>query len=129
MQPRTAVSTILPRYVEIAVNLSDPMFRGVYHEKKKHTDDLEQVLTRASNAGVDAQIITAGSLNEVHDVLQLADTKRGLFATAGCHPTRSTELEAYGASAYMNALKDLILVNPCIVAVGECGLDLSLIHI
>lgn len=122
------MSTILPRYVEIAVNLGDPMFRGVYHEKKKHTDDLDQVLTRASNAGVDAQIITAGSLAEVHDVLRLADTKRGLFATAGCHPTRSTELESYGAPAYMNALKDVILANPCIVAVGECGLDYDRLH-
>ena len=122
------MSAVLPRYVEIAGNLSDPMFRGVYHEKKKHAEDLEQVLKRAKNAGVEAQIITAGSLAEVHEVLQLADTKRGLYATAGCHPTRSTELEVYGATAYMNALKDLILANPSIVAVGECGLDYDRLH-
>lgn len=31
-----ATSKNIPQYVEIAVNLGDPMFRGVYHDKKKH---------------------------------------------------------------------------------------------
>lgn len=26
----------IPRYIEIAVNLGDPMFQGEYHGKKKH---------------------------------------------------------------------------------------------
>lgn len=32
----TGTTHVLPRYVEIAVNLEDPMFRGVYHDKTKH---------------------------------------------------------------------------------------------
>jgi TatD DNase family protein len=52
----------------------------------------------------------------------------GLFATAGCHPTRSTEFDKYhgGPEAYLDALDKLIEENMKgngrVVAVGECGL-------
>lgn len=127
-----ATSKSMPRYVEIAVNLGDPMFRGVYHDKTKHPgtisvliqDDLQHVLERAKNAGVDAQIITAGSLAELPEVLELANINKHLYATAGCHPTRSSEMEAYdgGGSVYIAMLKSQIEKNAKIVAVGECGL-------
>jgi len=51
-----------------------------------------------------------------------------LFATAGCHPTRSKEFETFkgGPDAYLKALDDLIAQNKQgkgrVVAVGECGL-------
>lgn len=115
----------LPAYVEIAVNLGDPMFRGVYHEKQKHQDDLENVLQRATDAGVQAQILTAGALSETREVLAVAASRPGLYATAGCHPTRSTELvqHADGAAAYIDMLRKLVDANPGrIVAIGECGL-------
>lgn len=84
------------------------------------------MLERAKNAGVNAQIVTAGSLAEASEVLEFVDIKRHLYATAGCHPTRSKEMEAYagGASAYIAALKSLIDNNSSIVAVGECGLGM-----
>ncbi|KAL4402118.1 3'-5'-DNA exonuclease [Malassezia pachydermatis] len=119
-----------PRYVEIAVNLGDPMFRGIYHGKEKHPDDIEHVLQRAEQAGVEAQVITAGSLAEVPDVLSLTERKPYLFATAGCHPTRSSEMEAYegGAAAYVAQLHHYIQTQPKIVAVGELGLDYDRLH-
>ncbi|WFC96172.1 hypothetical protein MBRA1_002828 [Malassezia brasiliensis] len=120
----------VPAYVEIAVNLGDPMFRGVYHDKEKHPDDLAQVLDRAERAGVRAQIITAGSLAETDEVLHLAQLRPNLYATAGCHPTRSTELTMHkgGPSAYIAALQTLVDAHRLgtndgrIVAIGECGL-------
>lgn len=36
----TSMTPRLPRYVEIAVNLADPMFAGIYHGKKKHEGTL-----------------------------------------------------------------------------------------
>ena len=58
----------------------------------------------------------------------------GLYATVGCHPTRSTEFEKHpeGAEAYLRALDALILANRTgrgrVVAVGECGLDYDRTH-
>lgn len=120
----------VPAYVEIAVNLGDPMFRGMYHDKEKHPDDLAHVLDRAERAGVRAQIITAGSLAETNEVLRLTQLRPNLYATAGCHPTRSTEMTSYegGTSAYMAALQALVDAHRPgtndgrIVAIGECGL-------
>ena len=40
------------------VNLTDPMFRGIYRGKAKHEDDLMMVLNRAWDAGVTSIIIT-----------------------------------------------------------------------
>lgn len=126
----------VPAYVEIAVNLGDPMFRGMYHDKEKHPDDLAHVLDRAERAGVRAQIITAGSLAETNEVLRLTQLRPNLYATAGCHPTRSTEMTSYegGTSAYMAALQALVDAHRPgtndgrIVAIGECGLDYDRLH-
>lgn len=102
--------------------------KNIKVREKADTDDLENVLQRATDAGVEAQIITAGSLSETHDVLELAKSRAGLYGTAGCHPTRSTELDTYkgGPSAYMAALKSLVDAHHGkegrIVAIGECGL-------
>jgi Tat protein secretion system quality control protein TatD with DNase activity len=54
----------------------------------------------------------------------------GMFATVGCHPTRSKEFETHkdGPAAYLSALEALIQTNLTgrgrVVALGECGLGL-----
>lgn len=54
------------------------------------------------------------------------------FATVGCHPTRSAEFDKFkgGPQAYLKALDDVIAQNRegpgRVVAVGECGLGISL---
>ena len=54
-----------------------------------------------------------------------------LYATVGCHPTRSAEFDNYGKGpeGYLQALDDIIgshLSGPGrVVAVGECGLGSS----
>jgi len=121
------------RFIDIAVNLTDPTYRGYHHGKKRHDDDLETVLERSRLAGVKSMIITGGSLFESKEALQLAETY-GFYATIGCHPTRSGQFDQFkgGPSAYLDALDKLIETHlrgkGRVVAVGECGLDYDRTH-
>ncbi|KAK0233055.1 hypothetical protein IW262DRAFT_1444003 [Armillaria fumosa] len=118
------------RYI---VNLTDPVFRGFHHGKKKHDDDFEAMLERARAAGVKSMIITGGSLHESREALRLAET-HGLYATVGCHPTRSGQFDKFrgGPEAYLEALDELLEKHKQgkgrVVAVGECGLDYDRTH-
>ncbi|XP_026320799.1 putative deoxyribonuclease TATDN1 [Hyposmocoma kahamanoa] len=99
------------------------MYQGVYHGSKKHEPDLDKVMRRAWDNGMDKMIITGGSLNDSKKAIDLANSDSRLFATAGCHPTRCTEFVA-DPDNYLNALRALIKENhDKVVAIGECGLD------
>ncbi|KAG0036940.1 TatD DNase [Podila clonocystis] len=97
------------------------------------SDDMDQVLLRAKNAGVDRMIVTAGNMDDCHSAWTLVKGNDALYMTVGCHPTRSTEFESHpdGPEAYFNELKAM-LDNPeaksKIVAIGECGLDYDRLH-
>ncbi|KAJ7092559.1 hypothetical protein C8R44DRAFT_835595 [Mycena epipterygia] len=116
------------RFIDIGVNLTDPVFGGTYYGKKRHDNDINAMLERARNAGVKSMIITGTSLSESQEALDLAK-EFGFFCTVGCHPTRSAEFDKFegGADAYLFALDELVANNlegkGRAVAIGECGLD------
>ncbi|KAJ2656868.1 hypothetical protein IWW48_004792 [Coemansia sp. RSA 1200] len=117
--------------IDIGANLTDPVFRGKYRGKQAHDDDLGIVLQRARAAGVERMMVTGGSLHESKEAIDLCRQHQELFATAGCHPTRTSEVDGHpgGADAYFAGLRDLILSNKDkVVAVGECGLDYDRLH-
>lgn len=124
------------KFIDIGVNLIDPVFRGIHRGNRKHEDDLTEVMKRSQAAGVKSMIITGGSLRESRQAVQLAKELEhsSLYATAGCHPTRSEEFEKFksGPHGYLQALDQLISQNLSgkgrIVAVGECGLDYDRTH-
>jgi TatD DNase family protein len=136
--------------VDIGANLTDGMFRGEYHGKKYHREDLARVLTRARDAGVETVLVTAGTLEEAEEAVRLAETHDpraagdmsvaasmtasapALFTTAGVHPTRCDAFEDSGdPEGYFEKLVDFATKNKRgglggggrVVAVGECGLD------
>ncbi len=72
-------------------------------------------------------IITGGSLHESKEALELAHQLE-LYATVGCHPTRSSQFDQFpsGPERYLEELDKLIAAHLTgkgrVVAVGECGL-------
>lgn len=92
---------------DIGVNLTHKSFRA----------DLDRVLARATSAGVTRMVVTGTSLDGSEDALELART-HGLHSTAGVHPHEAKTLDSHRLAQ----LRRLVL-EPEVVAVGECGLD------
>ncbi|KAL4546468.1 hypothetical protein Ndes2526B_g01688 [Nannochloris sp. 'desiccata'] len=135
IQPNTMHQTNILTFIDIGANLLDLMFKGNYNgsDKSHHPPDLDNVLQRSFDAGVQKIIITSGNLEEAKSALALARTHERLFTTLGVHPTRCSEFETYpeGPDGYLAALKEVLADGTRdgkIVAIGECGLDYDRLH-
>ena len=113
------------KLIDIACNLTDPVFRGVYHGHAKHADDFEDVMKRAESKNVSKIIVTGTNLSESEHAVNLAGQHAHLYATVGCHPTRCQEFGSHEdeAEEYLSRLRDLMRSSDKVVAVGELGLD------
>ncbi|TDH68272.1 hypothetical protein CCR75_009151 [Bremia lactucae] len=121
------------KMIDIGANLTDPVFKGLYHGKQKHQSDLTGVLVRAKTFGVEKIIITGGNLSESRKALQLSLENKGkklpgLFSTVGVHPTRCSEFESDGKDPDEYFAELLAVCKQGkewgrVVAIGECGLD------
>uniref|UniRef100_A0A0N4ZTD0 Deoxyribonuclease TATDN1 n=1 Tax=Parastrongyloides trichosuri TaxID=131310 RepID=A0A0N4ZTD0_PARTI len=97
------------KLVDIGCNLGHPSF--------KH--DLEEVLQRANQAGVEKIMITGPNVSGSKEICELSRSKPGLFYfTAGVHPHEAKEFDNNTLSEISKLLKE-----PHCVASGECGLD------
>lgn len=89
-------------------HLQDPAF----------TDDIEDVLQRASGAGVRAITLCGYDMPSNHAALDLASRSPMLFPTVGIHPH-----DARDVTPAMFAELDSLAALPQVVAIGELGLD------
>ncbi|KAM7345574.1 deoxyribonuclease TATDN1 [Cochliomyia hominivorax] len=116
------------KFIDIGANLTDPMFRGLYGGSRKHQDDLELILNRSWQQGLQKMIITVGTLNEADEALTMSAKDDRLHVTMGCHPTRCGEFVP-NPDQYYEGLRTKISSNlNKIVAIGECGLDYDRLH-
>ncbi|KAI1153541.1 TatD family hydrolase [Nemania diffusa] len=82
--------TYKPRYIDIGINLADPIFRGVYHGKERHPDDLQAVVSRAQEVGCRKLLVTGSDFTSSRHALDIAKEYPGIvYTTAGIHPCSS----------------------------------------
>lgn len=62
--------------LQVGINLGDPIFRGVYHGKQAHEDDLGEVIQRAVQIGCTKMMVTGSDLEESRKAIQLAKDHR-----------------------------------------------------
>ena len=91
--------------IDIGANLTHSAFAS----------DLDDVIARARQAGVQTIIVTGTTVEDSHQAEKL-----GLPFTAGVHPHHAKDFDADAIAA----LRDLA-THPRCVAVGECGLDFN----
>ncbi|XP_051912754.1 deoxyribonuclease TATDN1-like [Hippocampus zosterae] len=89
------------RFFDVAANLTDPTFEGIYHGKRKHPADRQQVIDRAQAVGCDKFLVAAGNLPNF--VSAKAMYQPGMYFTI------EAEIKSCPAKQ--------------LVAIGECGLD------
>jgi TatD DNase family protein len=82
-------------------------------------DDPARAVEDARAAGVDTLICVGIDPQSSRRSIELAESFRGVFATAGMHPHDAATFDARAGAEI-----EELLANPLVVAVGECGLDL-----
>ncbi|EEB06125.2 TatD protein, partial [Schizosaccharomyces japonicus yFS275] len=119
---------------DIGFNGTDPVFRGIYHDKQRHEDDFGAIIERAKSQGVERMMLTGDTLEHSEHALELCEKYDGLFAcTAGVHPCQAEVFDKYpeGSEVYLEQLESFIRQNMAkgkIVAFGEIGLDYDRLH-
>ena len=81
-------------------------------------EDSARVIDAARGAGVDTMVCVGIDPESSRRSLELAESFRGVFATAGMHPHTASEFDAQAGTAI-----EELLASPQVVAVGETGLD------
>jgi TatD DNase family protein len=95
--------------VDIGANLTHSAF----------SQDLQSVVKRAREAGVARIVITGTAVDESMAAIRLAE-QLDFYATVGVHPHHARDC----GPQTIPALRELAQ-HPCVVAVGECGLDFN----
>ncbi|KAL4819122.1 hypothetical protein BDW67DRAFT_173529 [Aspergillus spinulosporus] len=117
------------RYVDIGINLSDPVFQGYYHGKQVHESDLDDIVQRARDVGCQKFMVTGSDLEESKRAIEIAQKYPGFcYATVGVHPCQAKLFDSFpgGPEKLLEELRSLALEAKeagHAVAFGEFGLD------
>lgn len=81
-------------------------------------DDLDDVILRAKEAGVEKIVVPSVDRNSFEKVIELTDKYEGVYCALGIHPTEAQEANQ---KDYEDIIK--LAAHDKVVAIGECGLD------
>ncbi|KAL2833384.1 hypothetical protein BDW59DRAFT_78817 [Aspergillus cavernicola] len=117
------------KYVDIGINLSDPVFQGNYHGKQVHDGDLDDIIQRARDVGCQKFMVTGSDLHESKHAIEIAKKYPGFcYATVGIHPCQAKLFDSFpsGPEKMLDELRSLAWEAKeagLAVAFGEIGLD------
>ncbi|KAL0210876.1 hypothetical protein P9112_009174 [Eukaryota sp. TZLM1-RC] len=112
----------MPQFIDIGANLTDAMYQGSYHGKSYHSPDLDLVIQRSLSNAVNHIVVTAGTVDDTLEALQLCNNYSCLSTTIGIHPTRATHF--LNSKTSLSSLTTLYHDNSSKISfLGELGLD------
>lgn len=89
---------------------------------KAFKKDLEQVVNRATNAGIRKIIIPGAKVDSSRKAVEIAQKYNPCFAAVGIHPHHVADFIELGKNKIADELK-MLVNNKKVVAIGEVGLD------
>ncbi|KAH7305075.1 hypothetical protein BKA65DRAFT_486129 [Rhexocercosporidium sp. MPI-PUGE-AT-0058] len=112
-----------PKFVDIGINLTDPVYTGIYHGTPRHENDLSAVVQRAIDIGCEKLIVTGSDLEHSQTAVRLArEFPNTIYATIGVHPCNAQSLTSTTLSSLTTLAQTSIKAGHA-VAFGEIGLD------
>jgi len=84
-------------------------------DDKRYNDDIEKVLKRAKESGINRFIIPGADPRSLKRAIELSEVYSEIYFAVGVHP--------YDATNYNRDYLEQYITHPKCVAVGECGLD------
>ncbi len=86
---------------------------------RDYAADFEEMLARASDAGVAAMLVVGTDLESSRESVELAEKYPQLYASVGIHPHDAGRV----TEKCYDVIRDLAQSSPKVVAIGEIGLD------
>lgn len=87
----------------------------IHLDDERYLEDLDEVLTRAREGGVERFVIPGADANTIERALSIAESYEDVYFAVGIHPYDMAQFDSLDFEKYVNHKK-------C-VAIGECGLD------
>ena len=86
---------------------------------KQFNRDLDEVLLRAEEHGVEGMVTIADTLKESQKCLELAEKYPQIFCTVGVHPHHAKHWQ----NSDLDRIRSMVASSPKVKAIGEIGLD------
>lgn len=90
-----------------------------HYDDEAFNEDRDTLIKYMPENGIGAVVDVGASMNSTKKAIELAAKYDNVYAAAGVHPSETEPL----CEEYIQYMKNELLTNPKVVAVGEIGLD------